>query len=188
MNKQTFQIPEGCRAITVEQIGNQLVPTFDVEPKFEDGDILIDEQIGWAIYIYRKTDESGKGYFYCLFDSSLGLSLAVGKHYGYTSTARLATPKEAQKLFDALKEYGRAWDPETKKLEEIKKDRWRGGKGEEYYSLYWDLSILTLTEAGDNADDKYYKTGNYFQTKEQAERARLYIHKAYNDFWEDELK
>ena len=188
MNKQTFQIPEGCRAITVEQIGNQLVPTFDVEPNFEDGDILIDEQIGWAIYIYRKTDESGKGYFYCLFDSSLGLSFADGSHYGYTSTARLATPKEAQKLFDALKEEGKVWNHETMEVEELKKERWRAIRGKGYYYFYWDMNIVTSIEDGRHLDNIRYNSGNYFRTIEQAERANPYIKKALDKFWEEELK
>lgn len=29
--KQTFKIPEGCKVVTVEQIGNQLITSFEPE-------------------------------------------------------------------------------------------------------------------------------------------------------------
>lgn len=185
MEKQTFQIPEGCKAITVEQIGNQLVHTFEVERKFKDGDILISEKIGWAIYIYRKTDKPENGYFYCLFDSSLGLSFADGSHYGYTSTTRLATQKEAQKLFDALKEEGKRWNPKTKQVELL---RWRAKHGENYYYLDFGFIVAQTYECSHTLDDERHETGNYFRTKEQAERAKPYLQKALNDFWKEELR
>ena len=188
MTKQTFQIPEGCKTITVEQIGNQLVHTFDVEPKFKDGDVLIDEQTGWAIYVYRKTDKPGNGYFYCLFDSLLGLRLDDSKHYGYTSTARHATPEEAQRLWDALAKQGKRWNPETMEVEKIKKDRWRAKHGENYYCFYWGMNIAADTKDLLPIDDERYETGNYFRTKEQAERAKPYLQKALDDFWKEELK
>ena len=37
--KQTFNIPEGCKVVTVEQIGNQLITSFEpekYEPKVGD--------------------------------------------------------------------------------------------------------------------------------------------------------
>ena len=188
MEKQTFQIPDGCKAITVEQIGNQLVTTFEVESRFEDGNILIDEQTGWAIYVYRKTDKPEEGYFYCLFDSLLGLSLDDSKHYGYTSTARLATPEEAQRLWDALAKQGKRWNPETMQVEEIKKDRWRGEVGDRYFYIDQIENIVTTMDVGYYIDDEYYEIGNYFRTKEQAERAKTYIQKALDDFWKEELK
>ena len=188
MTKQTFQIPEGCKTITVEQIGNQLVHTFDVEPKFKDGDVLIDEQTGWAIYVYRKTDKPGNGYFYCLFDSLLGLSLDDSKHYGYTSTARLATPEEAQRLWEALAKQGKRWNPETMEVEKIKKDRWRGEIWEIYYCLFGDMSIVAAREYGGVTDNIRYNLGNYFRTKEQAERAKPYLQKTIDEFWKEELK
>ena len=185
MTKQTFQIPEGCKAITVEQVGNQLVTTFEVEPEFKDGDVLISERVGWAIYIYRKTDKPKMGYFYCLLDSRLGLSFFDSNHYGYTPTARLATPEEAQRLWDALAKEGKRWNPETMQVESI---RWRAKMGEIYYCIFGDMSIVAATECGGSTDNSRYNSGNYFQTKEQAEMARLYIQKAYNDFWKEELK
>ena len=37
MTKQTFTIPEGCKAVTVEQVDNQIITTF--EPEFKRGDV-----------------------------------------------------------------------------------------------------------------------------------------------------
>lgn len=33
MTKQSFPIPEGCKAVTVEQIGNQIITTFEPTKK-----------------------------------------------------------------------------------------------------------------------------------------------------------
>lgn len=40
MEKQTFEIPKGCSKVTVEQIGNQVVTTFELENEFKRGDII----------------------------------------------------------------------------------------------------------------------------------------------------
>ena len=36
--KQTFNIPAGCKTVSIEQIGNTIVTTF--EPEFKKGDFL----------------------------------------------------------------------------------------------------------------------------------------------------
>ena len=40
--KHTFEIPEGCNRVTIEQQGRQIITTF--EPEFKEGDVLFVEE------------------------------------------------------------------------------------------------------------------------------------------------
>ena len=66
-----------------------------------------------------------------------------------------------------------------KKIEELKKfieneeKRFMPEVGEEYYFLNSDGFILTETYAGDYLNEGYYKMGNLFKTKEEAELYKL---------------
>lgn len=185
MEKQTFQIPDGCKAITVEQVGNQIVTTF--EPMFKRGDVLTCEK--GCTCVFERLNEINNGYFHEIvgvIDNDITKS--DSRTFGSTKNYRHAAPEEAQRLWDALAKQGKRWNPETMQVEEIKKDRWRAKMEENYYSLTSSLDIVTSTEDGYNTDNMRYNSGNYFRTKEQAERAKSYIKKAFKDFWKEELK
>lgn len=159
----------------MEQIGNQLVTTFEVERKFKDGDVVIAKTGNICIFKQYTGIAEFESYL-----SNSGLS-----DFGWVDVCfRLATPEEAQQLWDALAKEGKRWNPETKQVEPL---RWRGEMGEKYYSLYWD-NIVTATEDGRHLDNIRYNSGNYFRTKEQAEMAKLYIQRALDEFWKEELK
>lgn len=78
-----------------------------------------------------------------------------------------ASESEKQELFDKLKEQGLKWNPETKQLENI---YWRAKKNETYYYITDLLTVDLCTELNGWADNKRYKTGNYFQTKREANK------------------
>jgi len=44
-------------------------------------------------------------------------------------------------------------------------------KGTKYYHLDIDLEVIGWYEAGDKVDEDCFKAGNYFVTKQQAEKA-----------------
>ena len=177
MEKQTFQIPDGCKAITMEQIGNQLVTTFEVESKFKDGDVVISNDKDVLIIFKEYTNED-------TIESHF--NSANADNYGWLTLAfRLATPEEAQRLWDALAKQGKRWNPETKQVEPL---RWRAEFGKCYCCLYGDMSIVTTIEYGVDTDNMRYNSGNYFRTEEQAERAKPYLQKALDDFWKEELE
>ncbi len=176
MEKQTFQIPDGCKAITMEQIGNQLVTTFEVEQKFKDGDVLISTKTNTLCVFKRYTSING-------FESYTNNANCTDSHWA-SPCFRLATPEEAQQLWDALAKQGKRWNPETMEVEEI---RWRAKNRENYY-FYWDMNMVAATECGHTTDNSRYNSGNYFRTKEQAERAKPYLQKALDEFWKEELK
>lgn len=65
------------------------------------------------------------------------------------------------------------------KIEEVEKEelkkaetkkRWRAKRNGTYYLIYDNLEVDDSLESSDSYDDNRYKYGNYFQTREQAEK------------------
>ena len=122
---QEIKIPEGCKAsidfekrvVVIEKGG------------FKKGDIVFaSDHNDWnkAIFIYMKYEPEPNdlnGYHYY---TQLDL---INKDLYYTDSMssnweeiRLATPPEAQLLFDALAKEGKKWNAETLQIEDIEKD------------------------------------------------------------------
>lgn len=85
---------------------------------FVDGDIVTD--IEGAIIIYQEITTSG----YCGSFASLDHRNQFIPHYkAYLDYIRLSTDEEKEKLFQAIKDNGYKWNPETKTLEKLKKEK-----------------------------------------------------------------
>ena len=196
MTKQTFTIPEGCKAVTVEQVGNQIITTF--EPVFKRGDVLMcyDEKtnnnIGRFIFIFKDIVPDNMCNGMC---SYVHLSLNRLRLYYEDRLAsnwdvlRHATPEEAQLLWSALAKNGKRWNPETMQVEPIKKERWRA----EIEYRYWFVKnvcfeVSSTVDVKDHNDNERYNSGNYFQTEEQAQRAAGLLKAELDKFWEEELR
>lgn len=96
--------------------------------KFKDGDVLFvdcsddeEDKSYQYIFILNKPEFLGKWHSYCMLDG-------VGNfqpHETYLTDeeyhSRFATEEEKAKLFDAIKENGYKWNPETKTLEKLPK-------------------------------------------------------------------
>lgn len=63
--------------------------------------------------------------------------------------------------------------------------RWRAEKGEPYYFLTSELSVARMMEESIFANDHHYNVGNYFRTKEQAEKARDLLMECLTKFHEE---
>ena len=124
MNKQTFQIPDGCKAVTVEQVGNQIITTF--EPEFKRGDVLINDDKD--IFVLDKIDGDYAYEIVGFFKSRL-LTFGNDEFFAFIHRCRHATTEEAQRLWDALAKEGKRWNPETMEVEEIEKKLWRAEIG-----------------------------------------------------------
>ena len=189
MNKQTFTIPEGCKVISVEEVGNQIITTF--EPEIKRGDVIYCEDndgFNWVFILKEKINREFNPYdYFCVFTSA-GMIKISGCCRHPNKVFRHATPEEAQCIWCALTKQGKKWNPETMQVEEIKKDRWRAENGEIYYYIYRNTYTSTFIENGNDVDNKHYKHGNYFRTREQAERAMPYLQKAFDEFWKKELE
>src|SRR5690554_2295585 len=111
--RHTFDIPDGVKKVTVEQVGNRIVVEMvpeDVEPK--PGDVMVNK---WgSVYIFKEFLNYGKhGHFVLLGETG---RLSIGS---MCTPGRPATPEEAQPLWDALKKAGKRWNPETMQVEGI---------------------------------------------------------------------
>ena len=82
---------------------------------------------------------------------------------------------------------------EVEEVEE-KPKRWRAERGEMYWYVNEIGMIFRVTECSTGSDDYFYNSGNYFQTKEQAEeyQKKLILQQEYKDWcafdcdWHDE--
>lgn len=115
---------------------------------FEDGDLGINHG---SYALFYKDNE--KWYF---------------KRNNMTRAVRFATPEEKAAFLARLeKECNKRWNPETKQIEDI---RWRAEKGQFFYYVNGDLSVLSLQDSRGKVSDGMYKTGNYFLTTEAAQK------------------
>lgn len=81
---------------------------------------------------------------------------------------RPATEREKKILIDKLAKVNKRWNPRTKSIEVV---RWRAEKNKEYYYVtptYYDVDQTFDRYA--SIDDGYYNMGNYFKTREAAEK------------------
>lgn len=85
------------------------------------------------------------------------------------------------------------YEHEKERLEEFvkrinekygKSKRWRVKYGERYYYTDCCAYVQFATEHNTTTDNRLYEIGNYFQTREQAEKARELQKKAYQEVWE----
>ena len=190
MNKQTFQIPEGCKAVTVEQVGNQIITTF--EPAFKRGDVIYCEDrdgFSWVFILKEKTNREYNPYdYFCGVTSTSGIIIDNSCRHP-ERVFRHATPEEAQRLLDALAKKGKRWNPETMQVEPIKKERWRAKVGQQYHYIMFPTLCIVCSEYSNSSEEvKMCSIGNHFQTKEQAQRSADKLKQALADFWKGELK
>ena len=67
-----------------------------------------------------------------------------------------------------------------------KPKRWRAIEGGWYYSINISGEIIRIHDKRRIFDDDNYDFANYFQTREQAEKARELQKKAYQEVWKHE--
>lgn len=87
------------------------------------------------------------------------------------------------------------YEREKERLEEFvkhinekygKTKRWRAKYKERYYYTDCCANVRFAIEYNEVTDNKLYEIGNYFQTREQAEKARELQKKAYQEVFERE--
>ena len=162
--KQTFKIPDGCKEVTIEQIDNQIVTTF--EPK------KYTPKAGDYVKMYYTNSVS-----FCKINEVIGASVMCNTYisrnecfnkdglFNMYSTIEKITTGEYKSEFEKR---GYTYDELT---DTAHKRRWRAKLGEPYWIFTDFIRVLKCIEQNDKVDLKFYQTGNYFQTKEIAQQA-----------------
>ncbi len=183
--EQNFKIavPEGCTA-RVEKQDGFLVVTFEpkkYEPK--DGDIIAYsfKSNNLNIGIFREQCEPGP---YDLHKDYVTIGGNSGELIWDDETfihdyMRPATEEEKQRLFDDLAKKGKRWNAEEKRIEDL--PRWRACCGADYYYINQIGSIRADNEARVECDDILYESGNYFKTREAAEKVAKQIREIFKN-------
>lgn len=119
---QEIKIPDGCKASI--DFGKRVVVIEDDSFALKKGDICV-KRNKW-IFIFSHTIQmfSPDAICYYVLTSKMDRDLIRFNKFGIGSLSdkeeiRLATPSEAQLLFDALAKKGKKWNPETMQIEDI---------------------------------------------------------------------
>ena len=94
---------------------------------------------------------------------------------------RPATEREKKILIDQLAKVNKKWNPETKAIEDV---RWRAEPGfQEYYYYLGSLESYGCAafDKRTQEDDDRYNSGNYFKTREAAEKVAEQIREIFRN-------
>ena len=188
MKEIKLTIPEGCKTVTVKMDGEQVITEF--EPKEEKwipkGGDIIAYKFGTSnmnIGIFKKScGHTPEGYSlhedYVTIGGDTGELFFGGKTF-IQEYIRLATEEEKQRLFDAIAKEGKRWNAEKKQIEDL--PRWRAEINWDYYFINSRLKVAYIDETGHEVDNENYSIGNYFKTKEAAERVAKQIREIFKN-------
>ena len=174
--KKTYKItlPKGAKVYTIDAKADDgvLNVTVNLEQKYvpKDGDVVSCMSI---IAIYAGTNENGSIRTYAALHEQRLQTVISEIGWGYTENFSPATEEEKQRLFDALAKQGKRWNAEKKQIEDL--PRWRAKKRRAYYYIIQDRMVAYKEEAHEALDNHNYELGNYFRTREAAEKVASQI-------------
>ena len=188
--KKTYRItlPKRAKVYTIDAKADDgvLNVTVNLEQKYvpKDGDIVYAQWEGdrsnykW-IFIYKKslTDPYKNCDVYAYLGIEHDRKPVSELHFNESCTSqellRPATEAEKQRLFDALAKQGKRWNAEKKQIEDL--PRWRASYNQTYFYISSRCSIIDEKECGAFIDGRRYDIGNYFRTREAAEKVASQI-------------
>ena len=173
--KKTYRItlPKGAKVnhTITQSVNGILEVTVNMEQKYvpKDGDVVYSPGISdGVIAIYAGTNETGGIMTYAALHEQRLQTVISESGWGYTKNFSPATEAEKQRLFDALAKEGKRWNAEKKCIEDL--PRWRAVCSGLYYIVDTDFFIREMKEKGERTDCALYNAGNYFRTREAAEK------------------
>ena len=180
-NGDRLTVPQGCKA-TVN--GSEIIIEKEKQ-EFKDGDILtsIYDDMVTIIFKCYHNDGSGRGMSY--FNTETNPVKGLENKCWDMDSFRQATDEERQHLFDKMRERGLLWNAEEKQVE---KTRWRAKEGDRYWTLSLSsyLEILEAREDDFVCDQDSWECGNYFKTKQQADKVAEAIKEVLRKFHEED--
>lgn len=176
MEQMRINVPEGCTA-EIKQENGLLIVSFEQKEKEKseewepkDGDICVSNRD--TIFIFNGNGKYKTSIHVALLKKgnvTYGGALNGNDSEGY----RYATDSEKQRLFDALTKAGKRWNAEKKCIEDL--PRWRQKHDECYYFIDSELNVSYQPDVRCKTDNNRHEAGNYFKTKEAAERVASQI-------------
>ena len=173
--KQTFKIPAGCNEVTIEQIDNQIITTFEPpKSEFKKGDVVFFKDDDDDIFCVMVYDEKKHGrtnphaYFALIFaDRLVEFNDHIAEHW---DEMRIATPEEKEMLLTAMHEAGKDFDFEKMEIVDY---RWKPERGDQYFYLSFTSTKIIVNEIWDGSDfdKRCFLNGIVFKTEEQAREA-----------------
>ena len=177
-NKEAQNIRTNIKDGTIEvevELNEKWVP--------KDGEICYIEACYEHIFIFNKLDDDVIAYVAftpCAKQLSDICKIAIVCNTDDIRNFRPATDFEKQLLFDALAKKGKMWDAQKKAVVDL--PRWRAERDCRYY--YIKNCDATIHPGDDNrfeVDNNLYESGNYFKTKEAAERVAEQIREIFKN-------
>ena len=174
MKEIKFPLPAGAENVSLKIEDGCAVVTYEPEMvKFGDC-VVWDNEIGTIIYgIIVGKDNDNKDCFSLFNPFEKGDEFK--RNSCWTGYMRFATDSEKCKILEETKSNGFIIDYDKK---EIVKKRWRAYYNEEYYFIEY-VEVKTFVEKYDELDDKLYEMGNYFRTREQAEKVAKEVREVF---------
>lgn len=187
MEQIKVNVPEGCTA-NIKKEDGFLIVTFEQKAKEgeekgekwepKNGDIIVFGKCinDPLIAIYKETSGDDTFHIHCLVskkDDEITLYSKGWLNYNM----RPATDSEKQHLFDALTKAGKRWNAKEKRIEDL--PRWRAEYDECYYFIDSELNVSYQPDVRCKTDNNRHEAGNYFKTKEAAERVSSQIREIF---------
>jgi hypothetical protein len=169
MEKQTFEIPSGCTKVTIEQIGNTIVTSFESEkyvPKVGDYVKVYQSE---KLYNIGRVSHVAGDLIYFRHPYILSGKVWIEKKCAQNAewfTFEQITPEELQAEFKKL---GYEYNFETHKATKIK---WKPKDGELYYCVSTECKVIKVKNYNCYGDIEIIKIGNCYRTPEEAEPRR----------------
>lgn len=145
--KRTYvnRLPKGedVKNTNVRVENGELIVEVEFKEKFEpkDGDFCVTEN--GCIFIYNsnyKLRSNALLGYYVGIDCYNDITINEDNRFGFSNEVRCATPEEKDAFLARLKkECHNRWNPETKKLEDI---RWKPKKGEIFYYINTGYDVV----------------------------------------------
>ena len=149
--KQTFNIPAGCKTVSIEEVGNTIVTTF--EPEFKKGDFVA---IATETTSCNDKGDIGVIYEFCSTGEFrvFTAQFKIKANWHDESSVTFATDSEKQLLLDKMHEAGYDWDAEKC---EVVPYRWRPKQDKEYICAYPCSPKLYLETYWDGDEDDHHR-------------------------------
>lgn len=180
--KYVMQLPRGAKVSStdIKCEDGKIVLTAQLEEwKPQDGDICYLKTNNTHVFVFKSFRYYKTGAF--SYVSLSGNHLVFNAFIINLGDIRPATKEEKQRLFDAMAEQNKRWNAVKKVVEDM---RWRAMSGGKYYYLIFGNGNYGISKTADiktRSDNSRYLSGNYFKTREAAEKVAEQIRKIFKN-------